>query len=208
MSGRGRVNQVLLIEIALAADAFEQERNQRGVILSRQLGIDALKAGRVIRAQVGRNLHAGDDNFDRRIFRLRFVDDRLEVGFQRFDRLPAQTVVSSQGDHEHVDGALKQPVGPPERAGARVPTQAGVLDFEGQTGRANLLGDQRRKSLSWLHAQSRGQAVAKESHGFGWGRNRRLRGLAENCCRKKPEAERNSANCWHRFPHARRIMFA
>ena len=32
--------------------------------------------------------------------------------------------------------------------------------------------------------------------------------LDENRPRKKAESERNSANCWHRFPHARRIMFA
>ena len=62
---------------------------------------------RVIGPEVRWNLHSGDDDLHLRIFRAHSIYDRLNVRFQRGDCQTAQTIVSTELNHEHIDFSLK-----------------------------------------------------------------------------------------------------
>ena len=124
-----------------AANAFEQERNERRVVLSRELGENALELAPVVGAEIWRHLHSSEDDFHLGIFRLRFVDDRLEIFLHRFQFEPAQAVVRAQLDDKNVDGTLEQPINSAQPTRAGVAAQTRVLNFERQTGRANFFRD-------------------------------------------------------------------
>src|SRR6476660_7576151 len=189
------MNLVRLIQIAMAADAFEQERNERRVVLSRELGEDALESGSVISAEIWGYLHSGEHDLYLRILCLRLVDDLLEICFHRFQFEPAQAIVRAQLDHENVDGPLEQPINPPQAARTGVAAQARVLNFERQTGCANFFRDQCWERLCWLNAKPCRQAVAEKHNGFcGRFRGARIREFAIG--RKKRTDESNCENCW------------
>src|SRR4051794_16746745 len=80
---RRRMNQVRLVKLWQTADALQQERNQRGAIRFCHFAERALESARVITAEIRRHLHSRDDHLHLRILRFGFVDDGLEVRFDR-----------------------------------------------------------------------------------------------------------------------------
>ena len=125
---------------------------------------------------------AGEDE------RARIRNEHVGFVFQNFQLIPTLT-------------ALENVMVPMELRGDRSARTLG-LDLLGRVG----LGERVEHYPAQL---SGGEAVSEKNQCLRRGRRRgRRRDLGENCARKKAEGERNSANCWHRFPHARRIMFA
>ena len=88
LTGLSRMNRVPLVEIAMTADVCEQERNEHARILFRDGTKDALKFRLIIRAEIWRHPHSGDDDSNLRILRFRLVDDRLQICFQTFAANP------------------------------------------------------------------------------------------------------------------------
>src|SRR5205085_11182786 len=103
MAGDGWMNQVWLIEIAVASDSFEQKWNQDGVVLTCELAVRAFETGRVLRVKIWGNLHSGERDFDLWILCFRLVDDRLQICFHRFQIQPAQSVIGPELEHENID---------------------------------------------------------------------------------------------------------
>ena len=125
LTGFGRMNRVRLIEIAISADVLEQKWNQRRVILLRDVGENALKFRLIIRAEIRRHLHSGDDDFELRIFRFRLVDDRLQICFPAaLPRNPRKPSFAPSAMDENIDLLLQQPVDPAQTARARVAAHA------------------------------------------------------------------------------------
>src|SRR5688572_33290544 len=126
MPGHARMNQVLLVQLAIPANSFEQEWDQRGVVLLCQFAENALETGGVLGPEIRWDLHSRENDFDLRVLRFGLVDDRLEVRFQRFQRLTAQAIIRAELEEENIDRALQEPVDPAQPACARVAAEAGV----------------------------------------------------------------------------------
>ena len=63
-AGRGRMQAVALVELGVGGDAVEEERIEQQVVSGREVGIDGLEIASIIRAEIGRRPHAGEQHLD------------------------------------------------------------------------------------------------------------------------------------------------
>jgi hypothetical protein len=91
------------IEARITRDMLEQERYEHGVVAFGEIREGLAERARVDVAEIGRRLHAGDDERRIRIRATSADQDRVEVRAHLPDRQPAQAVVRAQLDHQHLD---------------------------------------------------------------------------------------------------------
>src|SRR4051812_47171235 len=103
------MDPVRLIQLRSTPDAFEQKRNEGGVIQLSKVGKNPLECLGVFRAHVRWQLHTSDEEVDLRICSLHSVNDRLQIGPCLRDRNATQAVISAQLQHENIDLALQHP---------------------------------------------------------------------------------------------------
>src|SRR5262249_43685907 len=107
LTGDRRMNLVGLIQIQVTADSLEQKRNQRDPVFLCEIRKGAVELSRVIRPEIGRHLHSGEDDFCLWTFGLQLIDDRLEVCLHRAYGQTAQSIVRSPLGPRNVDRTLQ-----------------------------------------------------------------------------------------------------
>ena len=159
-----------MVEVRVGGHAFEEKRDERGVVGLGQLGKGACEGGGVI-SQVHGHSHAGDDDFHGRILGADAVDDRLEIGAHGGDRQPAQAVVAAEFEDKDVHGRTENPVDAAESARRGLATQAGVDHAPRQAGGGDFLLHDGGECLGGgvIQSVAGSEAVAEEEHGFGSG---------------------------------------
>ena len=86
MAFGGRVHAIRQVELAHAADPFENKWDQRRLVFFCQRGINRDELCALLAAQVRWHLHARDDNLCARIFCFCSIHDGLKVFPRGFDR--------------------------------------------------------------------------------------------------------------------------
>ena len=120
----GGVDAVGLVQGAFAADAFEEERDERDVEILCELRVDFAELLRVFRSVVGGHHHAQEEDLCAGI--AGFADYLGEVVAGGFDVEAAEAVVAAEADDEDVGGLSEEPVESAEAPGGRVAGDAGV----------------------------------------------------------------------------------
>lgn len=126
-SGVG-VHAVGLVEVGLAADALQKERDEGRVIAFGDAGENGGESGSVVLAHVGRHHHAGNEDARVGVFGADFVNDGLKVGFGDFDVETAQAVIAAEGHDEDGNRLAQQPVEAVQAVGRGVTADSGVHD--------------------------------------------------------------------------------
>ena len=150
---------------AVAADAFEKERDQGSVILFRQAWKDLGELASVLLAHVGRDHHAGDHNLRVWIPRADAVDDCLQVPFGFRNVEAAKSVVAAELQDKDIDRTPKDPVDPSRPGRAGFTAQSGVDDVSMPAGFARFLFNQRRVGIVGINAVSGCETVSEEDNG-------------------------------------------
>src|SRR5581483_1136790 len=117
VAGRGGVNSIGLVELRMAAHALKQEGNEREMIFFRQLGKEGAEGPGVIRAEIGRNLHSGENDAGGGIFAAHPVDDGLQICPRVGGGNAAQTVVAAELEDKKIDRLAQDPVDAAPSAG-------------------------------------------------------------------------------------------
>ena len=120
------MDPVKLVELGLPGDALQEEGDEGDPVFLGKRRVNRAKRARIVLAHALRHPHAGQDNPRRRVPRSHAVDDRLQVCPCRLRRRSAQAVVRPQLQDKHVHALAKDPVDPPQAAGARLAAQPGV----------------------------------------------------------------------------------
>ncbi len=175
MAGGRGMNPVALVEFAHGSDVLQQERDEHGPVLLRQLVENRLEPLCVGAAQIPRCAHSGDHDLDVGVSRSRAVDDGLQILAHRFGILTAQHVVGTEFDDQHADRLTQQPVEPAQSARRRVAADAGVDDAQPEPGGVDAFLNPRGIGLIGRQSVARRQARAEEKHrpAGPLGRNRR-----------------------------------
>ena len=113
------MNAVVLVEFGNRRNAIEEERYQAGVLGFSHVDEDLSETVGVTGAQVGRRLHAGENDVRLGVALARPVDDLREVVFERLSRESAQPVVRAEFENEGVEGRIQEPIESIESAGRR-----------------------------------------------------------------------------------------
>ena len=93
------MNLIRLEHFRLIGDAREQERHQRHAQLLRQFAVQAMELLGVVRAVIGRYIHAHQHNLC--VTLLSLLDDRTQVVLGGGERHAAQRIVSAElDDHD------------------------------------------------------------------------------------------------------------
>jgi len=162
------MDAVGLVEIFAAADAFEQERHERGVILFREFRVKRSELTRVVLTHARGNHHAREHDLDIRIFRANSIDDALEIGARHRGLDTAEAIVATEGEHKDVDRLPKNPVDAAKSACGCFAAESSVDHAIRQMGGLDLLLDARGVCFCRriLQAVTRRQAVAEKDDGF------------------------------------------
>lgn len=167
----GGVDAVGLVEAFDAADVFEEERNEGGVVLLSDGGKNFGVFAGVGRAQGCGHHHAGDDELSAGVFGANAFEDGVEVGAGdgRFDA--AKAVVGAEGEDEDIDALTENPVDAAKPAGGGFAAEAGVDDAVGKAGVGEFLFQERGVGFGerFVEAVAGGEAVAEADDGFGLG---------------------------------------
>src|SRR5207237_7558212 len=124
------MHPVRLIEKRIAADAFEQIGNERGVIFRCEIGVNLSESENVIVRAVVWQLHSGNDDSHVRILRFHLVDDRLQIISNFHNRRAAKSVVNSELENKDVDLVFEMCGQTLQPAGSCSAALAGVRDFK------------------------------------------------------------------------------
>ena len=175
MAGGGGMDAVGLVEVGVAAHAGEKERDQGGMIFCRELWKDFAESPGVVRAEVGGNLHAGENDASCGITDAHTVDDALKVGARIGQRDATQAVVAAEFEDKNVHGPTQNPVDAPQPARTGLAAEPGVDHAPGQVGGVDFFLDESGKSLGGgiVETVAGGEAVAEENDGL------RLRGAED-----------------------------
>jgi hypothetical protein len=173
--------QTVALHAAGPRHPFQQERNQRDFVLRRQIAIDALKCGNIIRAVVGRQRHARQQHPRAGI--LQRHDDLVQVRPRSGDRQAAQPVVAPEFDDDHgwlQRGHRAQTL---ERVGSGLSADPGVHHAVQQAAAIQFLLQEVRIALAGIGAEAGRKAVAKgHNHGPVIGRGTGLGTLRRFRC--------------------------
>lgn len=174
MTFGGGVDAIGLVEAVDAADAFEEEGNERGLVGFRDRGENGGVVARVGFAHAARHLHADDDELGVRIFRANAVEDGLKILARDGGFDAAETVVGAESEHEDVDGLAENPVDAASATGGGFAAEAGVDDAVREFCSCHFFLDTRGVGFGKriIEAITGGEAVAEEDDGFGGGRGR------------------------------------
>jgi hypothetical protein len=138
------MDAIAQVQVRHAAHAFEQKGQEDGPRGLGDGGKHLAKLPRVVRAELGRHLHAGDDDFRLRVARTDALDDALEVATGDGGAEAAQAVVGPEREHEDVGRRAQRPVDAAQPARGGLTAEAGIDDAPGQPGGGNLLLHPRR----------------------------------------------------------------
>lgn len=167
----GGVDAIGLIEAFDAADVFEQERDERGVVGFCDGGEDFCVFAGVGGAERFGHHHAGDENLGVRVFGADAVENGVEVGAGdgRFDA--AKPVVGAEREHEDIDALAENPIDAAEPAGGGFAAEAGVDDAVGKIGGGEFFLKERGVGFGerFVEAVAGGEAVAEADDGLGGG---------------------------------------
>ena len=117
VAGGARVNAIRLVQVRLTCDAFEQERDERGVVFPGEAREDGPKSARVLRAEVWRCFHTGDDEVGVRVPFAGVREDCVQVGLHLVGAQAAQAVVRAQLEKQDFDRLLEGPLEATQSAG-------------------------------------------------------------------------------------------
>ncbi len=156
------MNPVALIQALHSSNALQQKRDERRPMLLRHTAEDIAERGSVTHAEIGRRLHADDDEGGRGILRFGAIEDGVEVGAERGRIDAAQPVVGPGLDDEHIHRTLQQPVDPLAGACGRLPAHARVHHRERKAGIVDPLLDERRIGVGWIEPEPRRETRAQE----------------------------------------------
>jgi len=167
----GGVDAVGLVEAFDAADIFEKERNERGVVLFRNGRKDLGVFAGVGRAERCGHHHAGDDETGGGVFGADAGEDGVEIGAGDGRLDAAQAVIGAEGEDEDVDALTENPVDAAEAAGGGFAAEPGVDDAIGKAGVGEFLFEEGGVGFGerFFEAVAGGEAVAEADDGFGLG---------------------------------------
>ena len=174
------MNPVRLVQLGIAADPFQQIRDERRVVLFRQRAKHFSERADVAVARSERKLHPGDDDRNVRVPRARLIDDRLEIRSHLIDGHSAECIVDPQRENQDIDflsSKKRRQTAQSSRCG--VAARSGIDHLELIIRAPHLFGDQGRIRLFAREAVARGQTISESQDGdhFGSIAFRRLRGL-------------------------------
>ena len=159
---RVRVDAVREVQRGDAGDTFEQEGDESGPVLLRELRVERAEASPVGLPVVGKSFHARRARPWAGATATHAVEDGLDVLPRRVRVLAAQAVVGPRFEDEHRDRLLQQPVEPAQRPRRRLAAHARVHHAVLEAGLVDPGLDQRGKSLVGVEAIARSEAVAQE----------------------------------------------
>ena len=116
----------------------------------------------VVGSHVRRHLHAGENDFYRRVFCFGAIDDRLKIVVRGFRGEAAQTVIAAELQYQDIDAIFQKPIEPVQTAGAGVAALAGVDRIEWPPFGLDLGLDQSGIGLRRFQAVTGGDAIAKK----------------------------------------------
>src|SRR4030088_907510 len=148
------MNAIGQIQRRIAADALEQIRNERGVILCGKIDIYLSKGAHVIVGRIIRQLHSYDHDSRVGIARFHLIDHLLQIVADLIDRHAEKRVVNPKLENEDVDLVFEMQWEAAQSAARGAAARTGVDDFEVQSGSAQFLHEQRRVSFAALQAKS------------------------------------------------------
>jgi len=143
----GRMNTVRQVELAHAADAFQNKGNERSFVFLGEIDENRLEFLCVVLAHVGRDFHSCDDDFRLGIFCPCPIDDRLEVFLRTFNRQPAQAVIAAELQYQNIDAIFKEPIEPVQCSRTGIAALPRVNRFKAPSLGVDLLLNQRRECL-------------------------------------------------------------
>jgi len=173
MPRRRRMDPIFLIERVHPGYACQQKWYQRNVISPRYGGIDVVKRFGVLGAEIWKRFHAKQDDTGIGSLLVDPFDDRLNIGFQRLEVLTPQPIVRAGLDQQ--DGRLfpHDPIDPLQRPRRAFSTDPGIDYAIVQAQGIDFLLNHGGIGLIQLHAESGGQAGAKEENDGQVGRGGR-----------------------------------
>jgi hypothetical protein len=155
------MDAVRLVQERVAANAFEQIGNERGIIFCDEIGVNLSESKNVIIVGVIWQLHSRDDDTHIRVARSYLIDDRLEVVSDFRNGHAAKGVVDAELEDEDVDLAFEMPRKALQSTGGRPAALTRVDDLKAQTRPAQFIGQERRISLARLQTEPLRQAIAE-----------------------------------------------
>src|SRR6476646_3325979 len=188
----GRMDAVREVQFGMSADTFEEKGNESGLVFLGDANKGLLEIARVIVAEVGRHLHACNENLHLRIFGASLVDNGLEVLRHGCDRKAAQAVVAAEFEDEDVAFAFEDPIDPAQPTGGGITTAAGVHDLENPAGFVNFLLQQSREGLMTIQTETCRDAVAENKNRAGSFGGRRAFGRGAGKSREESERDREA----------------
>ena len=168
VAGGVGVETVGEVHLGDSADAFEEERDEGGVVGFGERGEDGGEVADVGFAHARRHRHAGDDDLGGGIFGADFVDDALEVFLRDGRGESAEAVVAAEFEDEDVHGRAEDPIDAAEAAGGGFTAEAGVDHAVVEAGVGDLFLDESGEGFGGgvVEAVAGGEAVAEEENGF------------------------------------------
>src|SRR5438876_8085990 len=153
-----------LIESRNPRNSREQERQQRQLLLSRDLCIHSAESPSVRNSIIRRRFHLNQNYLRLRLLLPHRRNQTLEVQARSIGRQTAQRIVCSSLDDDQIRRRAKNPVDSSQRTSCRLSRQAGVYHLDRNAILACFLLDQRRKCLLRIEAVTRSQTRSEEKN--------------------------------------------
>ncbi len=202
------VDLIGLVQAGVAADAFQEKREQGSALLRGDGGENFLERAREVAAHRGWHLHAGEDEFGGRAPGAHAREDLLEVGAGDVGADAAQAVVAAECEHEEIDGLAENPVDAAQAAGGGLAAETGVDDAPVEAGGVDLGLEEGGVGLrpGIGQAEARGEAVTEEHDGARFGGGDAAR--QDEAGRQKQEtAEKTGDRLRHRLDFVGFVCF-
>src|SRR5688572_13638331 len=118
------------IELAHAADALEDEGNERGVVFLGNIAEDRFEFLAIVAAHIGRHHHAGQYYLYSRILCAGAIDNCLQILAGRVYRKSSQPILAPQLQNQDIDPVSEEPLHAVQATGTGITALAGIDDFE------------------------------------------------------------------------------
>jgi hypothetical protein len=159
---RGRMQAIALIELPIGGDAVEEEGIEQDAILASQVGIDRLEGAAVIRAEIGRCPHAGEEDSDPP--RGQPAHDLGQRDARHLGVDAPQHVVGAELEDHGVGTLRHRPVKTGKAAGGGVAGDPGIADLNRQALGAQRLLQPNGKSGIGRQTVPGGERIAERHY--------------------------------------------
>lgn len=160
------MDPVALVEGRVTAYAVEEERDEGGFVLCRELAEDLIEGIGIGGAHAWGDAHSGEEDLAGRVTGMNGVDNRLEVVAGAGNGDTAEAVVASEFEDEDIGGLAQDPVEAALSVSGCFAADAGVNDLVGKVEGVEAVADEGGESLIGGEAIACGEAVTKEDDGF------------------------------------------